>query len=54
MSDTLCKRKMGAAGLTVAITRASGAILGRELLRALEAGERESLAIVACGQESAP
>jgi len=29
--------------LTVAITGASGAILGRELLRALEADDRESL-----------
>ena len=31
---------MEAAHLTVAITGASGAILGRELLRALEADER--------------
>jgi 3-polyprenyl-4-hydroxybenzoate decarboxylase len=34
---------MEAANLTIAITGASGAILGRELLRALEADERELL-----------
>jgi 3-polyprenyl-4-hydroxybenzoate decarboxylase len=36
-----------AANFTVALTYASGAIFGREMLRALEADQRESLTEVA-------
>jgi 3-polyprenyl-4-hydroxybenzoate decarboxylase len=45
---------METANLTVAFTGASGAIFGREMLHALQADQRVSLATSAYGQESAP